>query len=66
LDPVHGVDIPQWNGLTCAHAQTKMKDVWAKWGFQVDEKMGDWWEEGIHHVGMFYRIDIGEKLISLV
>lgn len=58
-------DIPKWGGLVCAHAQTAVKDVWAKWGFEVDEGMGNWWEEGIPHVGMWQRLEIGPKPIRI-
>lgn len=42
------------------HAQDRPEVVktYQKWGFQIDEKMGRWWEEGIPHVGMFIRLDI--------
>ncbi|KAI2634152.1 acyl-CoA N-acyltransferase [Hypomontagnella submonticulosa] len=53
-------DIPKWNGLVCCHAQTRVVKFYEKWGFQVDEKMGKWYEEGIPHVGMFLRIPIKE------
>ncbi|KAM4059130.1 acetyltransferase [Hirsutella rhossiliensis] len=49
---------PRWKGLVCAHAQEQAVGAWAKWGFQVDEGMGRWFEEGIPHVGMFRRLDI--------
>jgi predicted GNAT family N-acyltransferase len=51
-------DIPKWNGLVCCHAQEQAVAAWAKLGFQVDEEMGRWKEEGIWHVGMFQRIDV--------
>jgi predicted GNAT family N-acyltransferase len=67
LDPVIGTDmkIPQWAGLVCVHAQTQVVDFWKKWGFEVDDEMGTWWEEGIPHVGMFQRLEIGEKTVRL-
>ncbi|KAK6084531.1 acetyltransferase [Seiridium cupressi] len=49
-------DIPRWKGLVCVHAQEDVKGLWEKWGFQVDEAMGKWWEEGIPHIGMFQRL----------
>ncbi|RDA94872.1 hypothetical protein CP533_4258 [Ophiocordyceps camponoti-saundersi (nom. inval.)] len=48
--------ISGWNGLVCAHAQQQAVGAWEKWGFQVDEAMGSWWEEGIAHLGMFQRL----------
>lgn len=58
-------DIPQWGGLVCVHAQEQIADIWKQWGFEVDEGMGRWWEEGIPHIGMFARLDFGEKLIRI-
>jgi predicted GNAT family N-acyltransferase len=52
-------DVPVWKGLMCVHAQEQVAKVWAKWGFELDEGMGSWYEEGIKHVGMFRRVDIG-------
>jgi predicted GNAT family N-acyltransferase len=51
-------EVPKWNGLICVHAQEDVKPAWEKWGFQVDEKMGRWMEEGIPHVGMWKRIEV--------
>jgi predicted GNAT family N-acyltransferase len=52
---------PRWMGLVHVHAQEQVVEVWKKWGFEVDEKMGTWEEEGIPHVGMFKRVDFEEK-----
>ena len=51
-------DIPIWKGLVCVHAQESVEKAWAKWGFELDEGMGAWKEEGIKHVGMFQRLPI--------
>jgi predicted GNAT family N-acyltransferase len=51
-------EIPVWKGLICVHAQEQVVKAWAKWGFHSDEGMGTWDEEGIPHVGMFYRLNI--------
>ncbi|KAM7212819.1 putative acyl n-acyltransferase [Rhypophila decipiens] len=48
-------DVPKWKGLFCCHAQESAVKIWEKHGFQVDPAMGRWLEEGIPHVGMFYR-----------
>ncbi|SPO03308.1 uncharacterized protein DNG_05990 [Cephalotrichum gorgonifer] len=56
---------PLWMGLVCVHAQEKVVEVWKRWGFEIDEEMGIWHEEGIPHVGMFQRLDFGEKPILL-
>ncbi|KAM7206425.1 hypothetical protein V8F20_002774 [Naviculisporaceae sp. PSN 640] len=48
-------DVPKWRGLFCVHAQEDAVQLWEKHGFKVDEAMGRWLEEGIPHVGMFYR-----------
>jgi predicted GNAT family N-acyltransferase len=55
-------EIPVWKGLMCVHAQEQVAKAWAKWGFQLDEGMGTWIEEGINHVGMFQRFDIGSQV----
>lgn len=55
-------EVPVWRGLVCVHAQEQVEKAWAKWGFMIDEGMGFWWEEGIRHVGMFQRLDIGNGL----
>lgn len=51
-------EIPVWKGLLCVHAQEQVAKAWAKWGFELDEGMGTWDEEGIKHVGMFQRLKI--------
>lgn len=53
-----GGTLPRWGGLFCAHAQEDAVRVWEKCGFQVDEGMGQWMEEGIPHVGMFLRVEV--------
>jgi len=58
-------EAPQWAGLVCVHAQEEVVEAWEKWGFKVDEGMGRWWEEGIAHVGMFMRLEIGNKQIRI-
>lgn len=51
-------EVPVWKGLMCVHAQVQVQKVWAKWGFELDEGMGTWDEEGIMHVGMFRRLSL--------
>ncbi|KAK3683349.1 acyl-CoA N-acyltransferase [Podospora appendiculata] len=61
MEDSHGLgrDVPpKWRGLICCHAQESAVKVWAKHGFQVDESMGKWTEEGIPHVGMFLRVSL--------
>ena len=58
-------DIPKWNGLVCVHAQEAVAGAWAKWGFQPDEGMGKWEEEGIPHVGMFQRLAVDADEIRI-
>ncbi|RDL39835.1 uncharacterized protein BP5553_04175 [Venustampulla echinocandica] len=48
----------KWNGLVCALAQEGAITTWQKNGFKVDEGMGDWWDGGIRHVGMWVRVDV--------
>lgn len=58
-------EIPSWGGLVCVHAQEQVKSTWERWGFKVDEGMGRWWEEGLPHVGMFQRLEIGTKQVRI-
>ncbi|TDZ32815.1 hypothetical protein C8035_v011076 [Colletotrichum spinosum] len=51
-------EVPKWGGLVCVHAQKSVVELWKEFGFQVDEGMGTWWEEGIEHRGMFLRLDV--------
>ena len=54
-------DQTSWKGLICAHAQTEALGFYQKMGFEVDEGMGHWWEEGIEHVGIWKRVDVGRE-----
>lgn len=45
-------------GLVLVHAQTGVQKVWARYGFERDEGMGTWMEEGMEHVGMWKRVDV--------
>ncbi|MBE3043262.1 GNAT family N-acetyltransferase [Candidatus Bathyarchaeota archaeon] len=58
--------IPKWMGLVCVHSQESAIKVWKKFGFEVDEGMGTWHEEGIPHVGMWLKVDFGRKPIYLL
>lgn len=51
-----------WNGLVLVHAQIGLQKFWARWGFELDEGLGVWDEEGIDHVAMWKRLDL--KLAS--
>ena len=55
----HGTGLA-YNGLVLVHAQTGVQKVWKKYGFETDESMGTWDEEGMEHVGMWKRIDVAE------
>ncbi|KAK4574980.1 hypothetical protein LTR86_000830 [Recurvomyces mirabilis] len=50
-----------WKGLVLVHAQTGVQKIWRKYGFETDAAMGEWDEEGIMHVGMWRRMDIGRR-----
>ncbi|KAG7135915.1 hypothetical protein HYQ45_006371 [Verticillium longisporum] len=52
-------DIPKWGGLVCVHSQEQVTGTWERFGFNVDEEMGRWKEEGIWHRGMFMRLELG-------
>ncbi|KAI9845907.1 MAG: hypothetical protein M1837_004443 [Sclerophora amabilis] len=48
----------RWKGLVLVHAQRSVERMWTKHGFEKDEGMGVWDEEGIEHVGMWRRIPV--------
>ena len=50
----------RWKGLIQAHAQKAVVEFYAKLGFEVDEGMGRFWEEGIEHVGVWRRVRVDE------
>jgi predicted GNAT family N-acyltransferase len=50
--------VPEWKGLVCVHAREEAVSTWARHGFVLDKGMGNWFEAGIRHVGMFYRLDL--------
>lgn len=45
-----------WNGLVRVHSQVPVQRVYARVGFETEERMGRWMEDGIEHVGMGLRI----------
>lgn len=47
-----------FKGLVLVHSQVGVQKVWKRYGFEVDEGMGRWDEEGIEHVGMWKRVDV--------
>ena len=57
--PNNGVSM-DFRGLVLIHAQTGVQKVWRKYGFETDESMGTWIEEGIEHVGMWKRMDVSD------
>lgn len=52
------IDKGAWRGLVLVHAQVDVEGMYTRLGFEVDEAMGRWDEEGIEHLGMFKRIDL--------
>ena len=49
----------RWKGLILVHAQKDITErFWSTIGFVRDEGMGEWWEDGILHVGMWRRIHL--------
>jgi len=48
----------EWNGLVLIHAQIGLQKFWKRYGFEVDEAMGIWDEEGMDHVAMWKRLDL--------
>ena len=53
-----------WNGLVLIHAQKNVERSYTKWGFVTDERMGEWIEDGILHVGMWTRVPVPVALHS--
>ncbi|KAL8747242.1 MAG: hypothetical protein Q9190_000861 [Brigantiaea leucoxantha] len=49
-----------WKGLVLIHAQKAVEGWYEKLGFVTDKGLGEWWEEGILHVGMWIRLNPGE------
>ncbi|KAE8151729.1 acyl-CoA N-acyltransferase [Aspergillus avenaceus] len=45
-----------FRGLVLVHAQMSVVGLYEGLGFEVDEGMGRWHEEGIEHVGMWKRV----------
>lgn len=50
-----------FRGLVYVHAQVGVQKVWKRYGFERDEAMGAWDEEGIEHVGMWKRLDVTDS-----
>lgn len=48
----------RWNGLVLVHAQVDVEEMYTRLGFQTDDSLGRWDEEGIEHVGMFRRVAV--------
>ncbi|KAK5116513.1 hypothetical protein LTR62_008062 [Meristemomyces frigidus] len=53
--------VHDWKGLVLVHSQVGVQKVWRKYGFETDASMGEWDEEGIMHVGMWRRLDVGRR-----
>ncbi|MCJ1226172.1 hypothetical protein MMC12_002821 [Toensbergia leucococca] len=51
----------EWDGLVLVHAQKTVEGFWGRIGFVTDKGMGEWWEEGLLHVGMWMRIDVAVR-----
>ncbi|EAW07139.1 GNAT family N-acetyltransferase [Aspergillus clavatus NRRL 1] len=47
-----------WTGLVLVHAQVQGEKMYARFGFETDDALGRWDEEGIEHVGMWRRIEL--------
>jgi predicted GNAT family N-acyltransferase len=47
-----------WTGNVLAHAQLEVEKMYRKLGFTTDEKLGQWDEVGILHVGMWKKLDL--------
>lgn len=47
-----------FKGLVLVHSQVGVQKVWKRYGFELDESMGTWDEEGIEHSAMWKRVDV--------
>lgn len=56
-DMVKDQELGLWKGLVFIHAQRVLEGWYKDLGFETDEGMGLWWEEGIEHVGMWKRVE---------
>ena len=52
------LEAPEWEGRVCVHAQEKAVITWTRNGFVVDKGMGNWFEAGMKHFGMFTRVGL--------
>ncbi|GKZ32868.1 hypothetical protein AbraIFM66950_002512 [Aspergillus brasiliensis] len=48
----------EWKGLVLVHAQVQVEGMYRRLGFETDEGLGRWDEEGIEHVGMWRRVHV--------
>ena len=48
-----------WKGLVLVHAQKDVESFYKGLKFVKDEELGEWTEEGIVHIGMWRRIEVG-------
>lgn len=52
--PGPGPGMPgSWNGWVLVHAQVDVERMYTRLGFERDDGMGRWLEEGIEHIGMW-------------
>ncbi|RMJ28977.1 hypothetical protein PHISP_00188 [Aspergillus sp. HF37] len=47
-----------WSGLVLVHAQVDVEKMYQRLGFETDDALGRWDEEGIEHVGMWRRVKV--------
>lgn len=50
--------VGRWQGLVLVHAQVEVEEMYLGMGFETDEALGRWVEEGIEHIGMFRRVEV--------
>ncbi|KAJ6121206.1 Acyl-CoA N-acyltransferase [Penicillium sp. IBT 18751x] len=48
----------RWQGLVVIHSQADVEGMYRRSGFQTDETLERWDEEGVEHVGMFRRVEV--------
>ena len=50
----------EWRGLVLVHAQKGVEHFYRLLGFEKDEELGEWVEEGMDHLAMWKRVDLIE------
>ena len=52
------LDLIEWKGKVLVHSQKSAAKFYASLGFELDEELGTWNEEGIDHVAMWKTLEV--------